>query len=78
MVNDEQHYVTYDKDPNTSILESENIDGLTFSAQGQALGAKAIGGGAYDYGQGRVVFTAAGHTNHVLWAPQYLEIQSGQ
>ena len=22
-----------------------------------------------------VTFTAAGHTNHVMWAPQYLEIQ---
>jgi hypothetical protein len=71
MVNDEQHYVTYDKDPKYVILESENIDGLTF----RDLGTKAIGGWAYDYGKGRVVFTAAGHTNHVLWAPQYLEIQ---
>ena len=71
MVNDEQHYVTYNKDPKYVILESENIDGLTF----RDLGTKAIGGWAYDYGQGRVVFTAAGHTNHVLWVPQYLEIQ---
>jgi hypothetical protein len=71
MVNDEQHYVTYDKDPKYVILESENIDGLTF----RDLGTKAIGGWAYDYGKGRVVFTAAGHTNHVMWAPQYLEIQ---
>ena len=71
MVNDEQHYVIYDKDPKYVILESENLDGLTF----RDLGTKAIGGWAYDYGKGRVVFTAAGHTNHVLWAPQYLEIQ---
>ena len=71
MVNDEQHYVTYDKDPKYVILESENLDGLTF----RDLGTKAIGGWAYDYGKGRVVFTAAGHTNHVMWAPQYLEIQ---
>ena len=75
IVNDEQHYVTYDKDPKYVILESENIDGLNFSADGKALGAKAIGGWAYDSGKGRVVFTAAGHTNHVLWTPEYLEIQ---
>jgi hypothetical protein len=30
MVNDEQHYVQYDGDPAHIILESENIDGLTF------------------------------------------------
>ena len=71
MVNDEQHYVIYDKDPKYLILESENIDGLTF----RDLGTKAIGGWAYDYGNGRVVFTAVGHTNHAMWVPQYLEIQ---
>jgi hypothetical protein len=71
MVNDEQHYVTYDKDPKYVILESENLDGLTF----RDLGAKAIAGWAYEYGSGRVVFTAPGHTNHAMWAPQYFEIQ---
>ncbi|HEX3941100.1 MAG TPA: ThuA domain-containing protein [Acidobacteriaceae bacterium] len=71
MVNDEQHYVVYDKDPKYQILEAENIDGLTF---GQ-YGTKSISGWAYDYGQGRVVFTAVGHTNHAMWVPQYLEIQ---
>ena len=30
VVNDEQHYVDYDKDPRYIILESENRDGLTF------------------------------------------------
>lgn len=30
MVNDEQHYVTYDKDPKYIIMEAENIDGLKF------------------------------------------------
>src|SRR5205809_3368735 len=28
MVNDEQHYVSYDKDPKYVLLEAENIDGL--------------------------------------------------
>jgi len=71
MVNDEQHYVAYDKDPKYVLLEAENIDGLTF----QTLGTKSISGWAYDFGSGRVVFTAVGHTNHAMWVPQYLEIQ---
>lgn len=71
MVNDEQHYVTYDKDPKHIILEAENIDGLRF----EDLGTRSISGWAYDFGQGRVVFTAVGHTIHAMWNPQYIEIQ---
>jgi type 1 glutamine amidotransferase len=71
MVNDEQHYVTYDKDPKYVLLEAENVDGLTF----QNYGTKSISAWAYDFGSGRVVFTAVGHTIHAMWAPQYLEIQ---
>jgi type 1 glutamine amidotransferase len=71
IVNDEQHYVIYDKDPKYVILEAENIDGLRF----EDLGTKSISGWAYDFGKGRVVFTAVGHTIHAMWAPQYIEIQ---
>jgi type 1 glutamine amidotransferase len=71
MVNDEQHYVAYDKDPKHIILEAENIDGLRF----ENLGTRSISGWAYDFGQGRVVFTAVGHTIHAMWNPQYIEIQ---
>lgn len=71
VVNDEQHYVEYDKDRKHIILEAENIDGLEYDSHG----AKSIGGWAYDFGQGRVVFTAVGHTIHAMWAPQYIEIQ---
>ena len=71
MVNDEQHYVEYDKDRKDILLEAENIDGLTF----QNLGAKSIAGWAYDYGHGRVVFTSVGHTIHALWNPEYVKIQ---
>jgi type 1 glutamine amidotransferase len=71
IVNDEQHYVIYDKDPRYVILEAENIDGLRF----EDLGTKSISGWAYDFGKGRVVFTAVGHTIHAMWAPQYIEIQ---
>jgi type 1 glutamine amidotransferase len=71
IVNDEQHYVAYDKDPKHLILEAENIDGLKF----EDLGAKSVSGWAYEFGRGRVVFTAVGHTIHAMWAPQYIEIQ---
>jgi hypothetical protein len=35
------------------------------------------GGGrrGQDCGKGRVVFTAAGHTIHAVWNPQYVELQ---
>ena len=71
IVNDEQHYVDYDKDPRYVILESENLDGLTYEGRG----TKSPAGWAYDYGKGRVVFTAVGHTIHAMWNPTYLEIQ---
>ena len=75
VVNDEQHYVAYDKDPKFVILESENRDGLTYETDGQKLGTKSPAGWAYDYGKGRVVFTAVGHTVHAMWNPQYVELQ---
>src|SRR5471030_738370 len=75
VVNDEQHYVDYDKDPRYLILESENRDGLTYETGGKQLGTKSPAGWAYDYGKGRVVFTAVGHTIHAMWNPQYLELQ---
>jgi type 1 glutamine amidotransferase len=71
MVNDEQHFVAYDKDPKHVILESENIDGLEYEKNGR----KSVAGWAYPYGKGRVVFTAVGHTNHALWIPAYFELQ---
>jgi hypothetical protein len=70
-VNDEQHYVEYDKDRKNLLLEAENVDGLTF----QNLGAKSIAGWAYDYERGRVVFTSVGHTIHALWNPEYMKLQ---
>ncbi len=71
MVNDEQHYVAYDKDPKNILLRSENIDGLNY----ETYGSTAISGWAYDYGKGRVVFTAVGHTLHALWQPEYYKLQ---
>ncbi len=72
MVNDEQHYVTYDKDPGNILLQAENIDRLTY----ESYGTKSISGWAHEYGKGRVVFTAVGHTIHAMWAPQYLKLQT--
>jgi type 1 glutamine amidotransferase len=71
MVNDEQHYVEYDRDRKYIILEAENIDRLEY----ENLGTKSISGWAYDFGKGRVVFTAVGHTIHAMWAPEYVELQ---
>jgi hypothetical protein len=70
-VNDEQHFVHYDKDARNILLQSENVDGLEF----ENLGTKSVAGWAYDYGKGRVVFTAPGHTIHALWAPEYVKLQ---
>jgi type 1 glutamine amidotransferase len=70
-VNDEQHFVAYDKDPAHVILESENVDGLEYESHG----TKSVAGWAYPFGKGRVVFTAVGHTNHALWVPAYFELQ---
>lgn len=74
-VNDEQHFVTCDKDPKYILLQSENTDGLTMVIEGKDLGAKSIAGWAYDYGKGRVVFTGVGHTLHALWEPEYFKLQ---
>jgi type 1 glutamine amidotransferase len=71
MVNDEQHYVAYDKDHQNIFLEAENVDGLTYEDHG----TKSISGWAHEYGKGRVVFTAVGHTIHAMWAPEYLKLQ---
>lgn len=70
-VTDERHYVRYDKAPRYILLRSENVDGLDF----QNRGTQSVGGYAYGYGNGRVVFTAIGHTLHELWQPEYFKIQ---
>ena len=85
MVTDEQHYLVYDKDPKNILLQSENIDGLTFTpnlrdpdnpdAPTKDMGTTSVSGWAHEYGKGRVVFTAMGHTIHAMWEPQYLKLQ---
>jgi len=71
LVNDEQHYMVYDKDPKFVLATSVNPDGLTY----KALGTSAPSCWAYDYGKGRVCFLAPGHTIPVLWNPEYVKLQ---
>jgi len=89
MVTDEQHYAIYDKDPRNILLNSENIDGLVFDAtlrdpvEGgpgasgppRNLGTTSTSGWAHEFGRGRVVFTAIGHTIHAMWQPEHLKLQ---
>jgi hypothetical protein len=71
LVTDEQHYVTYDKNPQFVFLRSENVDGLDYDGKGSSCEA----GWAYDYGKGRVCFLAPGHMISVLWNPEYEKLQ---
>lgn len=71
MVNDEQHFVVYDKNPENIILRAENIDGLAF----EGYGTQSISGWAHEYGKGRVAFTAVGHNIHAMWQPEYFKLQ---
>jgi len=75
IVTDEQHFMTYQKDPKYLLLQSVNEDGLTFTNQGNNLGATAPAGWAYDYGKGRVCYLAPGHLLSDLWNPEYEKLQ---
>ena len=70
-VTDEQHFMTYDKNPKNIFLETVNEQGLTFREQG----ATSPGGWAYDYGKGRVCYLSPGHLLTVLWNPEYIKLQ---
>jgi len=71
VVTDEQHYMTYDKDPKFLLLQTVNEDGLTY----QNYGTTAPGGWAYDYGKGRVCYMSPGHMLTNLWNPEYVKLQ---
>lgn len=71
VVTDEQHYMTYDKDPKFLFLQTVNEEGLTY----QSYGATAPGGWSYDYGKGRVCYMSPGHMLSDLWAPEYVKLQ---
>lgn len=71
VVTDEQHFVTYEKDPKNILMQSVNEDGLTW----KDLGNSSAAGWAYDYGKGRVCYLAPGHVIGALWNPEYEKIQ---
>ena len=71
VITDEQHYMTYDKDPKHIFLETVNEEGLDYRNQGP----KAPGGWAYDYGKGRVAYLSPGHLLTVLWNPEFIKLQ---
>lgn len=71
VVTDEQHYMTYDKDPKFLFLQTVNEEGLTY----RSYGATAPGGWSYDYGKGRVCYMSPGHMLSDLWNPEYIKLQ---
>ena len=71
VITDEQHYMTYDKDPKHLFLQTVNEEGLTYQTQG----ATAAGGWSYDYGKGRVCYMSPGHMLSDLWQPDYIRLQ---
>ncbi|MCZ6680502.1 MAG: ThuA domain-containing protein [Candidatus Poribacteria bacterium] len=71
IVTDEQHFMTYHKDPAHVFMRSVNEDGLTHGD----LGTSCEAGWAYDYGKGRVCYLSPGHTIPALWNPAYEKIQ---
>lgn len=71
VVTDEQHYMEYDRDPKTVLLESVNEQGLTW----KEMGTTAPAGWALDYGKGRFCYFSPGHLLSVLWNPEYVKLQ---
>jgi type 1 glutamine amidotransferase len=75
VVTDEQHYVTYDKDPKYVLARSINENGLDYTDQAGRRSNTSESVWAYDYGKGRVCFMAPGHMIAVLWNPEYVKMQ---
>ena len=73
---DEQHYVTYDKDPKYVLARSyyEGDDPVyTDNAGRKSNNCEATW--AYEYGKGKVCFMAPGHMITVMWNPEYEKMQ---
>jgi hypothetical protein len=71
IVTDEQHYMTYDKDPKFLLFQTVDEEGRGY----KDLGSTAPGGWAYDYGKGRVCYMSPGHMLGDLWNPEYVKLQ---
>lgn len=75
VITEEQHFLTYDKDPAHVLARSVNDDGLEFEGSGGNQGSTCEACWAYDYGRGRVCFMAPGHTIPTFWNPEYVKLQ---
>jgi type 1 glutamine amidotransferase len=75
VVTDEQHFVTYEKDPKHVLAVSVNEDGLEYKDLAGRVSNTCESVWAYDYGKGRVCFMAPGHMITVLWNPEYEKMQ---
>ncbi len=71
IVTDEQHFMTYQKDPKHVLMRSVNEDGLSYGK----WGTSAEAAWAYDYGKGRICYLAPGHMIVDLWNPEYEKLQ---
>lgn len=61
------------QDPAASGAGTQSADGGAGASRN--LGTTSVSGWAHEYGQGRVVFTAMGHTIDAMWQPEYLKMQ---
>jgi hypothetical protein len=75
VVTDEQHYLKYEKDPKHVLATSVNEDGLEYTDQLGRTSNTCESAWAYDYGKGRVCFTAVGHMVSALWNPEFEKMQ---
>ena len=73
---DEQHYMTYDKDPKFILADSSDEgDDPVYTDNAGRTSSKAPAVWAYDYGEGRVCFMGPGHMISVMWNPEYEKLQ---
>jgi type 1 glutamine amidotransferase len=76
VVTEEQHFLLYDKDPMTVLVQSVNEEGRTFSTPKNGnQGASCEACWAYELEKGRVCYMAPGHTIPSLWNPEYVKLQ---
>jgi type 1 glutamine amidotransferase len=76
VVSEEQHFLIYDKDPQSVLIRSVNEEGLEYKTEAHGnQGATCEACWAYDYGKGRVCFMAPGHTIPSFWNPEYVKLQ---
>ena len=75
IVTDEQHYMTYDKNPKYVLAQRVNKDGMDFTETARRRGNSAEAVWACGYEKGRVCFMPPGHMVSMLWNPEYEKMQ---